>query len=366
MIEAAVSLVSEEAGHCGICSLHLCNFRNHRDYRLTLDDRGGVALWGSNGCGKTNVLEAISLLQGRGMRGASSSVVAHTGCDGWMVHMQWKRDEVVDDVQLSWQSGMRRMRVNDVARTQKEFRKEMPLLWLTPDSERDGGAPPEARRRLLDHITSHFERQHESWLRSYGRLLRERSRLLRTDGDARWLTLLEERMARLNSSIAAARHVMVARLNKHHESIFPITLEMDCAVDGWLAELSALQLEERLCELWRQRREEDRLSGGSAYGVHKSDFVMRHGKSGMDGRLCSTGEQKLLTVSLVSKAVALLRQLGKRPVVLLDEAAAHLDERKRFQLYQGWDELDVQYWVTAADRHLLKDFKGTMIAMEQA
>lgn len=365
MAKAAVSLASKQAAPCGICSLRLCNFRNHRDYRLNLDDVGGVALWGVNGCGKTNVLEAISLLRGRGMRGVSSSVVARTGCDGWMVQMQWRREGIVDDVHLAWQNGARRMRVNDVTQTQKELREEMPLLWLTPDSERDGGAPPEARRRLLDHITSHFEFHHESWLRSYGRLLRERSRLLRAHGDARWLTLLEERMARLNSSIAAARHVMVARLNKHHESIFPITLEMDCAVDGWLAELSALQLEERLCELWREHREEDRLSGGSAYGVHKSDFVMRHGESGMDGRLCSTGEQKLLTVSLMGKAVALLRQLGVRPVVLLDEAAAHLDENRRLQLYQGWDELDVQYWVTAADRHLLKDFKGTMIEVEQ-
>lgn len=365
----AVSLadIKKEGFFFSIGSLSLCNFRNHENYELNLlSPLGGIALLGSNGSGKTNVLEALSLLQGRGLRGARGAEMAKNGGEDWLVTMALSEGRGYHHIDLSWHKGVRRLAVDDCEQKLSQWSDNVPMMWLTPDSERESGSSPEARRRLLDHITTHFEKRHRDWLRECEKLMRERSRLLRWGGDERWLGLLEEKMARLNVAIAASRHGVMNRLNRHAltGSLPPILLSMDCLVDGWLTASSALDVEEHLSSCLKDARQEDARLGGASYGIQKSDFVIRHGESLLDGRFCSTGEQKLLTLAVFLKAVSLLGESGRSPILFLDEAAAHLDPQRRSALYEQLDDLKVQYWVTGSDERLFDDFKGEIVTME--
>jgi DNA replication and repair protein RecF len=100
-----------------------------------------------------------------------------------------------------------------------------------------------------------------------------------------------------------------------------------------------------------QLRERDRAAGRTLEGPHRSDLVVGHGPKGMPADASSTGEQKALLIGLVLAHAEMLaeRRAGMAPMLLLDEIAAHLDERRRAALFSELLRLGTQAWMTGTD-----------------
>jgi len=91
-------------------------------------------------------------------------------------------------------------------------------------------------------------------------------------------------------------------------------------------------------------------------GPHKTDLIVHHQPSGMLAATCSTGEQKALLIGLVLAHGFVIKGVwnGYAPLLLLDEIAAHLDQRHRAAMFKAVLALGTQAWMTGTDEHLFE------------
>ncbi len=357
-----------------VSRLTLSDFRNHASLDLELDARP-VCLFGPNGAGKTNILEALTMLApGRGLRSASLIDVARAGDEfrvqPWAVSARiiFDCEETVlgAGAERTPEGGVKRLSRRDgQPATATQLADAARMTWLTPAMDRLWSGPAGDRRRFFDRLTLARASEHGSAAAQYERAMRERQRLLadRVFDDA-WLGGLEREMSAHGAAIAAARVETMQRLqdaiDARPEGAFPKAV---LALEGLLEQrfergAKSADVEEDFAELLRDVRGRDAGAGRALDGPHRSDLKARHAAKGMDADQCSTGEQKALLLGLtLAQARALADDVGAGPsLILIDEAAAHLDSVRRAALFDELLANPGQAWLTGTDQSLFEAF----------
>lgn len=332
---------------------------------MDLDARS-VVLIGSNGAGKTNILEAVSLLTpGRGLRRAKNSdldrIQDGRSAGPWSVAATVETATGPLDIGTGRADGTDRRIVKldgDAKRGQNALGEFVSAVWLTPQMDRIFQESSSERRRFLDRLIYGFDPAHAGRLNAYDKALRQRARLLREGpADPAWLDALEAQMTERGVAISAARRVMTDRLNRacdQADGPFPgARLAMHGDLDLWLDDLSAAQVEDRFSEALNQSRSDDSKSGGAGFGPHRSDLAVTHLQKGLPAKQCSTGEQKaLLTAIVLAHARLQTAERGTGPILLLDEVTAHLDQDRRHALFEQVLSIGLQAWITGTDQNV--------------
>jgi DNA replication and repair protein RecF len=380
---AGIAVLASHAGRIGVTRLTLAEFRNYRAARVDLTP-GPVVLTGCNGAGKTNLLEAISLLSpGRGLRNArlgdfdrqrgqdDGDAAASEPTHGWAVAatVETRRGAIRIGTGRDPSGSERRVvRIDGLtARGQAALGELVGVVWLTPQMDRLFIEGPSARRRFLDRLVLGLDPAHAARVAAYEHAMRERSRLLRPmaqggPADPTWLDALEEAMAAHGLAIAAARRDAVERLDAvcaAAEGPFPRAhLALAGTVEAWLDELPALAAEERFRTALGESRATDALAGGATIGPHRVDLAVSHAGTGVPAEGLSTGEQKALLISIVLAHARLQRETrGEPPLLLLDEVTAHLDAARRDALFAALLGLESQVWLTGTDAALFEPLR---------
>ena len=351
--------------------LKLTDFRNYARAQLALDARP-VVLVGDNGSGKTNLLEAVSLLgPGHGLRGRPyEELCRHDGAGGFAVAAKVvsRQDEV--DIGTGLAAGTRdegagrTVRIAGKEQSAGALADLVKLVWLIPAMDGLFTGPASERRRFLDRLVLAVDPKMRSPLGRYDRAMRQRNRLFQMREDSRALFEgLEEQMAEAGVAIAAARLEAAARLAslidrtraaRGDGTPFPwASLALEGTLEGALAEKPATEVEDEFRLILEQGRERDRAAARALEGPHLSDLIVLHGPKDAPAQLCSSGEQKALLIGLILAKAELIKEIeGPSPLVLLDEVAAHLDQARREALFGEILRLGAQAWMTGTDRDL--------------
>ncbi|MDP2121252.1 MAG: DNA replication/repair protein RecF [Hoeflea sp.] len=344
--------------------LKLAGFRNYAGLSLELDQRH-VVLAGDNGAGKTNLMEALSLLTpGRGFRRAAYGEMIKAGsapATGFSVFASLEGMagpvDIGTGVDGGEETGARRVRINGApARSTEALLEHLRLLWLTPSMDGLFTGPAGDRRRFLDRLVLSVDPAHGGRALDYERAMRSRNRLL-SEGraDPAWLDGLEAQMVELGVAMAMARDEVVSLLSgliddTQGDSVFPAAT---VRLEGFLEDQglsSAGDREAAFAELLRSGRGRDAAAGRTLSGPHRSDLIVHHRAKAMPAALSSTGEQKALLIGIVLGHAQLVRGMtGHAPILLLDEIAAHLDEGRREALFDLIEALDCQAVMTGTD-----------------
>jgi DNA replication and repair protein RecF len=337
-----------------LSKLHLSHFRSHKSVSLALDGRP-IAIHGANGAGKTNILEAVSLLSpGRGLRRAKSDEIARAPEHlGWKVSGQLHSLAQIHEVETRAEHGANRtVTIDAKTAAQIALGRIARIVWLIPAMDRLWIEGAEGRRRFLDRMTLSFEPTHAEATVAYEKAMRERNRLLKDMvRDAMWYKALEDQMAEAGAAIIVNRANTIARLSSAMnaaETSFP-TAEL--SIEGDLID-SADALRDAL----DRSRPNDLRAGRTLTGPHRADLAAIYTAKNVEAKQCSTGEQKALLISLIlANARALSEDFGAPPIILLDEVAAHLDATRRAALYDEISALGAQAWMTGTGPELFEE-----------
>jgi DNA replication and repair protein RecF len=357
--------------------LQLTDFRNYRSLQLNLGP-SPIVLTGSNGAGKTNLLEALSLLtSGQGLRRAPYPELARMGATRWTVAARLvtplgplnigtalaagpPESHRVDD-QPGRNPG-RIVHIDGVTQTGSgSLAQHVEMVWLLPAMDGLFTGSASDRRRFLDRLICGLDPSYRSLLGQFERAMQQRNRLLADGarGGSRFVAF-ERVMAEAGVAIAAARAVAVAELaaaidarrNAGVGALFPwAQLTLVGTLETELGARPAIEVEDAYCELLERERERDRAAGRTLEGPHRSDLAVEHGPKQMPAKVCSTGEQKALLIGLVLAHCDVVRQRqhGTAPILLLDEIVAHLDPLRRAALLAEIVALNTQAWMSGTD-----------------
>jgi DNA replication and repair protein RecF len=113
-------------------------------------------------------------------------------------------------------------------------------------------------------------------------------------------------------------------------------------------------------------RAADTAAGRATRGPHRADLLVTHAAKGVPAALASTGEQKALLVSTVLAHAALVAdRTGRAPILLLDEAAAHLDAERRAALWARLSDLGGQAWLSGTDPALFAGLDAARFTLSE-
>ncbi len=332
-----------------LAHLALAQFRSWPRLELDLDARP-VAIFGPNGSGKTNILEAVSMLApGRGLRAAPAPDQARQGRDaGWRI-----RARIGDRlVETGAPPGLNRtVTLDDKPAPQTVLGQVLRVIWLVPAMDRLWSDPPETRRKFLDRVTLSLVPDHADQALTYDKAMRERNRLLKDQiSDPGWYRAIETQMAQAGAALTANRQAaLTAIMAAQDGGDFPAATLTLLAGEGHADDPDADSIAARLGAM----RARDLAAGRTLTGPHRADLGATWGAQNMPAALSSTGEQKALLLSLI---LANARALSDHPVVLLlDEVAAHLDAARRAALYDRISALPAQTLLTGTEPALFAE-----------
>lgn len=346
-----------------LSQLTLHNFRNYSELRLQAVP-GFMVFSGENGAGKTNILEAVSLLApGRGLRRAALRDVANQdGHGGFAIAAR------LGDVQIGTGTepqapDRRKTRINEAAAPTNDLAEWLSILWLTPAMDRLFTEGAAGRRNFLDRLVLALEPAHARHCSRYDAARRERNRLLAQDQsiDRSWLDGIDRQLAQHGALVADARHRMVLELKlllDQQDSRIFATPVLELADEG-------TRTEDHLHQILLLNRAADRAAGRTLKGPHRTDLKVIHMAKQQPADKCSTGEQKALLFSIIlAHADLIADRRGCRPILLLDEVAAHLDPKRRAALFDKLAERGGQVWLTGTEPALFDEIPNDAMHFE--
>jgi DNA replication and repair protein RecF len=329
-----------------VSRLDLTDFRSYVAGALA-PAAGFVLLFGDNGAGKTNLLEAVSLLTpGRGLRGAPLSDMARSSGAGGFTIAAKLGDVDIGTGTLASAPERRQVRINGANASVNALGEWLAILWLTPAMDRLFTGSAGERRRFLDRLVLALDPAHAHHATRYEAAMRARNKLLAEERpDAAWLESLELAMAEHGAAVAEARARAVEALDQRlAQAPDDAFARASLSLEGWDGGDLTASL--------RANRARDAAAGRTIEGPHRQDLAVLHRGKQIAAALCSTGEQKALLLGLVlAHADLVAERRGQPPILLLDEVAAHLDPKRRAALFERLEGRG-QVWMTATEASL--------------
>ena len=355
-----------------IKSLKLINFRSHSNFSLSLSGKP-LAIIGDNGAGKTNILEAISLLSpGRGIRNSKfSEMVKDNNFMPWGVNFDilsnGKNYEVSSGLRDN-QKG-RDIKINSKKVSGSSTLPEIILLsWLTPSMDQIFNETPSYRRRFIDRLCAVYEKNHTKNIKIYEKLMAERNSSFKNKVlDNVWLDALEDQMSEASIAIAETRLTFISNLNKVLETnLDPVWPKAHLEINGFVENLVSSwnngKAKEILSNEFKNNRERDFFSKRTNEGVHRSDLLVNEKNKKIEAKKCSTGEQKSLLMGIILSHLELVSSFKSRyPVLLLDEVLAHFDKIRRNSFFKQIQEIGSQIIMTGTDVSVFEELEDLEI-----
>jgi DNA replication and repair protein RecF len=339
-----------------------------------------VVLYGNNGEGKTNILEAISIFSNLGgFRRSKHDELINNRSNGrhWNVILETEISEFSSGYFENENTSKRSFKVGDKSvRNLNAFHDDNYVLWLTYESDRLFMQSPSGRRDFLDMMCCIKAREHAVNVRDYEKLTRERIKILKGYNEAyglkkdidSWLTIVENKISELGLRIVSDRVRVVKELEDSQlEGVeFPRFRNwMSGPIeDGVMRPHSGQPLDEYVSTL-KNRRQKDGLLCSTTVGPNRSDWMVERASDGMPARLCSAGEQKMLLIAaFFAFVMTSLRNDRRSMILLLDDVVSHLDHRHRALIFKYVSAIVNNYpeksniWMSGPEKGLFEGLDG--------
>ena len=343
-----------------IKNIEFYNFRNFKNFKSAFDSKLNI-LFGDNGCGKTNILEGISLIaKGRGIRNSSIINLIKKQEDKFLIKNNLEIQKDCFNIEIFTEQKNEKFRKiikinDDSSKDSLNFlNNSISFLIFLPEMERLFQASPSYRRNFLDRLIFSSRNDYNRLINKYKKSLLERNKILQSDNiDDDWLNHIEAEISLLGLEIYNLRNSQINTLNDEINNIkndynflFDVKLEIK---DRFLN--NEINFEEYLLNL-KKSRVYDKQFGGTKIGPHKSEIISTVNNE-YEASLLSTGQQKTIVLMvLLAQCNYLVNRKKINPIFLFDEIGSHLDKNNRQILLDIIDRFEIQFFLTGTDKKL--------------
>ena len=342
-----------------ITQLKLSNYRNHKFLQIN-PTKNIILITGKNGAGKTNVLESISLFDSNtGFRNAKLSELVRYDLVGpkelFGVNVKVYNDNKKFDLGFGLKGELNLVKkVISIDKRKTNLKSFFNIFWVLPQMSHLLEGKPEDRRGFLDLMVSATDVSYKKKLLDYKKLKNERIRILKNleiSKNDRWLDIIEKKMSEVGVVICDSRRVFLETLNKCFmkidDQIPMLNLKLNGTADRMLLAKPAIFVEELIVKELKKNRLKDSISGRTNFSVNKTDLLVYEKKSNKEGKNFSTGEQKVIIISILFSFLNALEQIKNSNVLfLLDDIFSYLDIRFIRNIIDRLNELKLQTWMT--------------------
>lgn len=318
--------------------LHLINFKNYEETEVTLSE-GVNCFVGSNGSGKTNILDAVYYLS---MCKSYLNVLDRQnirfGEQFFSIRGDWERDGQSIEIHCAVKQGSKKV----FRKNKKEYEKladhigQFPVVMISPYDRDLISEGSELRRKWMDGIISQFDRKYLEDIQRYSRVLEQRNALLRNMYDhglfdRESIEVWNVQLCNLGKSIHEKRQKFIEEFLPVFRERYNYIGQEDEAVGlEYRSQLHEASMEDLLIAFEKK----DALSHYSNAGTHKDDLVFTI-KGHPIKKFGSQGQQKSFIIALRLAQYEWLKQhLGVNPVLLLDDIFDKLDQQRVKKLLQ--------------------------------
>ena len=337
--------------------LHLKNFRSYGTATFTFSP-GVNIITGSNGCGKTTLLEAIYLLvSGHSFRTAVMGELIKHGQPCFSVEAHYFQHGVEQSVSLTYGPDTLKVTHNStVSGTLMTLLGALSGVVMVPDDAALVKGSPQVRRRYLDLqiaqsdlLYIHYARRYQRALRQRNALLKKRS-ILAIEG---WEQEMATAAAYMSSQRAQVLEVLSTAATERYEQFSgePLLLSLKYTP----AVGAKYDSDSYLAQFQRLRRREIEV-GYTLKGPHKDDFVVAIGEHPAR-QFGSEGQQRSCIAAMrFSEWERLHQALSVPPLMLVDDLAISLDSNRSQRICEQLEALPSQVFLTTTDANAFRSY----------
>ena len=343
--------------------LFLSNYRNHKNLKINIEKQI-VLLFGGNGSGKTNILEAISLVSSsNGFRNAKLPAIIRKS--GGLILKNFGINIEISEKKMSNKIGIGLEKTSDKLKkillldgkktNKKNFNDKLKVFWVLPSMINLFLGPASDRRNFLDSMISSYDGLYQKTLISHKKFQRERIRILKmfdlTNANKDWLFSIEKKIVSLGIIISDKRRIFLDKINnysiKMNSKVPTINVILTGQIDKELKSIPAVNVEENFLKKLKENRKIDSLTGRTNYGINRSDMKVLNQEKSEFSENCSTGEQKVLLLTIIFLFLQILKEKNSFKIIwLLDDIFAHLDRKYINIILEELVNLNIQTWIT--------------------
>lgn len=351
-----------------INKLLLLNYRNHKKVKIDVN-KNIVLLVGNNGSGKTNILESISLLaSNNGMRNSNFQSLISEGIKfdqfGVVMSLEDPQDSLKIGIGFSKKGEVLKkiFKLNSIEVNKNIIETKVKIFWVLPAMNNIFNSTSAERRNFLDALIFNIDNSHKKNLSNYKKLQRDRLKILKSvtisPSEKKWLDTIESKMASLALIISDIRKQFITEVNsyslKYKSTLPPVKLSMDGEIDIELNSKPALEVEENFVRKLLTNRKVDSIIGKTLAGVNKTDLKVLNKRKMIGAEECSTGEQKVILISIIFLFIQIIKNKGLLNIIfLLDDLFAHLDEFYINLILKELVSLNIQTWISNVSNKII-------------
>lgn len=331
-----------------LSNVRLNQFRNLAAAEVQLSPKANL-IFGSNGAGKSNLLEAIYYLcTAKSFRGASDDEMKARDAEFFRLEGEGEAAGQSVRIEIAYKPGeKKRLKINDVAEPRvSSLYEQFRVVSFGPDDVELVYGAPSVRRRFLDISIAQIEPLYISLLWEYKKTLAQRNALLRDLGEAyeslgaieyeESLEVWDEKLASVGLAVHDARRRFLRSVSDlasgYHQSLTNMDGDfvMEYSISPRLDDYSQCAFTEKL----KSRRRRELMMRQSMYGPHRDDITFSIGRSDCRS-FASRGQVKTATLALKLAVVEHIGNVcGEPPILLLDEIYSDFD-RARLDAVSG-------------------------------
>jgi DNA replication and repair protein RecF len=332
-------------------SIILQNFRNYK-FRCFHFDKKINFILGINGSGKTNLLEAISMLSiQNGIRGAE---VQELNQD-YTLPFSLGFETTLGRIGISNTSGAKKFSLENENIKFSKLSDNFQIIHLMPEDEFIFSASVSERRAFFDKIFSKIEVSHAENLKNYKNVCTERIKLLESGGSEKWISSVEKQIAELSILISINRVLISEKLSKIMQTHLK-GLQGEITIAGYLenkiqaGNFIAITEEKEMCKALESARGIDKITGKTLTKFIKTNFDIMFLEKQILASRASSGEQKKMIFSILLACTKHLINLDKQVFVLVDEVISKLDFQGQSYIINSLLELPCQSFLTGTEK----------------